>query len=227
MAKKILDESIANYNKIAEDFSYTRTAFWNELNFIKGLIKEGDNILDLGCGNGRFFEQLKGKNIKYTGSDASENLLKIAKEKYGKEAKFIHTDTLNLPFKDNSFDIIISFAVLHHIPSKKFRDQFIKEARRVLKNDGILIISVWNLWQKKFIPIIIKYALLKLFRLSKFDFKDIYLNFGKYKKARFLHAFTEKELGQLLAKNRLAVKKLEKIKRKSGYSNLIAIARKI
>lgn len=226
IAKEILDKSIADYNKIAEDFSNTRAIFWDELNFIKGLIKEGDNILDLGCGNGRFFEQLKGKNINYTGSDTSEELLKIARKKYGGETNFVHTGGLILPFKDNSFDIVISFAVLHHIPSEKFRSQFIKEAHRVLKNDGALIISVWNLLQKKFIFHIIKYAFLKLFRLSKLDFRDIYLDFGKHKKSRFLHAFTEKELWKLLERNKFTIKKLEEIKRKSGYSNLIAIARK-
>ncbi|MCR4283765.1 MAG: class I SAM-dependent methyltransferase [Parcubacteria group bacterium] len=227
IAKEILAESIANYDKIAKDFSNTRTMFWEELNFIKGLIKENDKILDLGCGNGRFFEQLADKNIHYTGSDTSLELLKIARERYGTKATFIKTEGINLPFDDNLFDTIFSFAVLHHIPSAKLREQFIKEARRVLKNDGILVISVWNLWQKKFIPLIIKYAFLKIFDLSKLDFKDIYLNFNKYRKSRFLHAFTKKDLCRLLEKNDFKIKRIEEIKRKSGYSNFIAIARKI
>jgi len=227
IAKEILAESIANYDKIAKDFSNTRTMFWEELNFVKGLVKEGAKILDLGCGNGRFFEQFTGKDIDYTGSDTSEELLKIAREKYGAAASFIKTGGIELPFNDKEFDTVFSFAVLHHIPSAKFRRRFIKETHRVLKDDGTLIVSVWNLWQKKFIPLIIKYAILKLFGLSKFDFKDIYLNFNKYKKSRFLHAFTQKELRQLLEKNDFTVKKITEIKRRSGYSNFIVIARKI
>ncbi len=227
IAKEILNESIANYNKIAKDFSNTRATFWEELNFIKGLIKENDKILDLGCGNGRFFEQLDGKNISYTGSDTSEELLNIARQKYESNVKFIKTEGINLPFEDNSFDTIFSFAVLHHIPSKKLRGQFIKEAHRVLKSDGTLVISVWNLWQRKFINFIIKYTFLKIFMLANLDFKDIYLNFGKYKKSRFLHAFTKRELKKILEKNYFKIKKIEEIKRKSGYSNFIVIAKKI
>lgn len=227
IAKEILTESIANYDKIAKDFSNTRTMFWEELNFIKGLIKENDKILDLGCGNGRFFEQLADKNIHYIGSDTSLELLKVARERYGTKAAFIKTEGINLPFNDNLFDTIFSFAVLHHIPSLKLREQFIKEAHRVLKDDGVLVVSVWNLWQKKFIPLIIKYAFLKIFNLSNLDFKDIYLNFNKYKKSRFLHAFTKKELCRLLKKNGFKIKRIEEIKRKSGYSNFIAIAKKI
>jgi len=227
IAKEILGKSIADYDKIAKDFSNTRTMFWEELNFLKGLIKEGDKILDLGCGNGRFFEQFAGKNINYTGSDTSVELLKIAKQRYGESARFIKTEGIELPFADKTFDMVFSFAVLHHIPSKKFREKFIKEAGRVLKDDGILVLSVWNLWQKRFIPIIIKYALLKIIGLSKIDLKDIYLNFSKHKKSRFLHAFTKKELRQLLKNSGLKVKKIEEIKRKSGYSNFIATARKI
>lgn len=227
IAKEILAESIANYDKIAKDFSNTRTMFWEELNFVKGLIKENDKILDLGCGNGRFFEQFIGKDIDYTGSDTSLELIKIAQEKYKIGTRFVKTEGIDLPFDERVFDTIFSFAVLHHIPSLKFREQFIKEAHRVLKDDGTLVISVWNLWQKKFIPLIIKHSLLKLLRLSKLDFKDIYLDFNKYKKSRFLHAFTKKELRQLIEKNGFEIKKIEEIKRKSGYSNFIVIAKKI
>ncbi|PIR57960.1 MAG: hypothetical protein COU71_01235 [Parcubacteria group bacterium CG10_big_fil_rev_8_21_14_0_10_38_31] len=226
IAKEILAESIANYNKIAGDFSNTRTMFWEELNFVKGLIKENDKILDLGCGNGRFFEQFAGKNIDYTGSDTSEELLKIARERYKTVAKFIKTEGINLPFDNEVFDTTFSFAVLHHIPSLKLREQFIKEARRVLKDDGIIVVSVWNLWQKKFIPTIIKYALLSLFKLSNLDFKDIYLDFNKYKKSRLLHAFTKRELKRLIEKNGFKIKKIEEIKRRSGYSNFLVIAKK-
>jgi len=44
------------YEKISHDFSQTRKVFWEELSFLKDYINNGDSILDLGCGNGRFLE---------------------------------------------------------------------------------------------------------------------------------------------------------------------------
>jgi len=101
-----------------------------------------------------------------------------------------------------------------------------EESFRVLKKEAFFIITVWNLWQKKYIPKIIKFAFLKILGLSKLDFKDIYLDFGTQKNIRYLHAFTKRELKKLLTKNGFKIKKLSIIKRKTEQSNLLAICKK-
>lgn len=108
-------------------------------------IEEGDNVLDLGCGNGRFYEWLKKSN--YIGVDPSLELIKICKNNYP-EANFIVALGNELPFEDNLFDKIFSIAVLHHIPSDKLRKEFLLEAKRVLKDNGVLTLTVWNLKEK-------------------------------------------------------------------------------
>lgn len=224
-AKSILKASIAGYEKIAEDFARSRTYFWKELEFTKDYIQEGTTLLDVGCGNGRFFGVIKDKKIAYTGIDASSKLINIAKEKYP-SAKFFKGNAVELLFGSGSFDTAVSFAVLHHIPSKKLREEFLEEIHRVLKKDGILILSVWNLWQKRYLTAIIKSAFLKLIGVSNLDFKDVFMNFGKEKNVRYLHAFTKKELERLVSK-KFAIEKSMTVKRESGQSNFLIICHRI
>jgi len=171
-AQYLLDKTKNDYNLIAEDFSRTRTQVWQELSSLFSDLKQGEKVLDLGCGNARYYQLFKEKGVDYTGIDTSEKLIKIAQEKY-KRAKLFSVDALNLPFKDNSFDKIYSIAVLHHIPSRNFRLEFLKKAKRVLKPKGKLILTVWKLQGKKEVSLLIKYTILKIIGKNKMDFRDI------------------------------------------------------
>ena len=151
--------------------------------------------MDLGCGNGRFYEFFKDKNIEYIGVDNSEKLIGLANKKYP-GIKFQTADALNLPFPNDYFDKIYSIAVLHHIPSKEIRLQFLKEAKRVLKKGGILIATVWKFHAKKQILLFLKYTILKLIGKSKLDFKDIFEPWGN-KAERYYHWFSKRELVKL------------------------------
>ena len=93
-------------------------------------------------------------------------------------------------------------ATLHHIPGLDLRADFMSEAHRVLKNDGILILTVWNLWNhKKPLILLLKYFILKIIGRSKLDFKDIYYSWkdqeGNITADRYVHCFTERELKNL------------------------------
>jgi len=54
--KKIIRETIEDYNSISEKYSSVRGVPWKELEFLFKGIKKDDAVLDLGCGNGRFYE---------------------------------------------------------------------------------------------------------------------------------------------------------------------------
>jgi ubiquinone/menaquinone biosynthesis C-methylase UbiE len=193
-AEQLLKKTKEDYNQIAEEFSITRKEIWDEIDFLfDDYVIPGDKILDLGCGNGRFFELLKDKDVNYIGVDFSEKLIEIAKKKYPK-VKFQVADALNLPFPNNYFDIIYSIAVLHHIPSREFRQQFLKEARRILKPNGLLILTVWKLKSKKNWSLFLKYTTLKL--IGKLERRDAFQSWGK-KMERYLHLFSMEELSEL------------------------------
>jgi len=217
-ANYLLNKIKNDYNLISEDFSRTRPFVWQELAPLFSGLKPRERVLDLGCGNGRLYESLK--NTNYTGLDISEKLISIAKEKYP-NVNFQVGDALNLPFPNNYFDKIYSIAVLHHIPSRKLRIKFLKEAKRVLKENGELIISVWK---KNYNPLLLKYTILKIIGKTKLDFKDT-LEPWADKTERYYHWFSKKELANLIEKAGFKIKDIGVIKNKKGNrQNLYVIA---
>ncbi len=108
-------------------------------------IKEGDTVLDLGCGAGFdcFLASEKvGKAGKVIGLDMTPEMIERAKinaEKLGKNnVKFILGEIESIPLEDNCVDIIISNCVINLTPDKA---QSFKEAHRVLKTGGKIYLS--------------------------------------------------------------------------------------
>ncbi|MFP4617175.1 MAG: class I SAM-dependent methyltransferase [Candidatus Paceibacterota bacterium] len=225
-AEKILKMSEKEYDEYASEFSNSRQFFWDELKFLKEYVNSGNSVLDIGCGNGRLSDLFKNEDIDYTGIDFSKQLIEIAKKERGKNGTFVQATALDLPFKDSSFDKVFSIAVLHHIPSKEKRDRFISEAHRVLKPDGICVLTVWNTFQSRFIKTHVEHSLKKVLGRSNLDFGDMIIPFGKQKRQRYIHSFTKTGLRRLFEKSGFSNISVQKIKRKSGQSNLVIIAQK-
>lgn len=98
-------------------------------------ISKTDSILDLGCGDGLNIWLLGNMGIKKViGVDISRKLLKMAKEKNPK-TKFYVGSAESLPFKANTFNIVLIDSVLHHLMDY---ERPIKEIKRVLKKGGRL-----------------------------------------------------------------------------------------
>ena len=108
-------------------------------------IKEGDTVLDCGCGEG-FYTMIISElyDVQITAFDVSAELLERAASwvKNKKRIKFINGDITNgLPFDDNTFDKIVFSEVLEHLE----RDyDVLKEIYRVAKPDGIVGLTVPN-----------------------------------------------------------------------------------
>lgn len=233
-AEYLLRKTKEDYNLIAEDFSRTREHVPEDRkSLLLQYIFPGDKILDLGCGNGRFFEIFENLRISYFGVDNSEKMIKMAKNKYPK-GNFETASALKLPFPINYFDKIFSFAVFHHIPSEDFRLQFLKEAKRVLKPKGILILTVWDLNPLKMILIgewkrtrsFLKYQILKIFGISKLDFGDFFIPWQNFI-PRYIHYFTKNEFKKIVEKSDFKVKEINILRNlKSKESNIYLIAEK-
>jgi ubiquinone/menaquinone biosynthesis C-methylase UbiE len=180
---KILNETESGYDQMAEKFSHTRKNFWGDLAFIADYVEDGDKILDYGCGNGRLLEILKEKKVEYVGVDISQKLIDLAKEKYPdhSESFFKIASQGSLAFPDNYFNRIISVAVFHHFPEKYAREMA-RELFRITKPGGTIVITAWNLWQKKRRKNIFNFSSLlgKIFQTKKyrgFGFGDILVPF--------------------------------------------------
>jgi SAM-dependent methyltransferase len=233
-AEYLLKKTKEDYNLIAEDFSRTRSFVPKEFkNWILQYVFAGEKVLDWGCGNGRFFEIFANKEINYFGIDISEKLIEIAKNKYP-QANFQVISPFDLPFPNNFFDKIFSIAVFHHIPSEEFRLKFLKEAKRILKPEGLLILTVWNLNPLKMLLIgkrkralnFFKFLILKIFGRSELDFGDFYIPWGNICQ-RYTHYFTKNELRGLIEKSKFKIKEMGILKsQKTKESNIYLVAKK-
>ena len=220
LAKKIIQNTEKGYDLISEKFTQTRNHLWKDLEFIGSYCKKGDKVLDFGCGNGRLLEFLGKKGIEYTGIDISAKLLKEAQNQFrGPGIEFQKISGLDsLPLEDNSFNVIYAIAVFHHLPSREMRKKMAAELYRILKPEGTIVITVWNLWQKKYWRNILFNWEEKILGRSFLDWNDCYINFQDNrgnKFERFHHAFTNRELAELFSQAGFSIGKCDTINGKN------------
>lgn len=113
--------------------------------FSLGLIHEGETVLDIGCGGGFdviFAATMVGSKGNVTGIDVTPEMLERSKknvqETSVENVTFMQTSGEDLPFPDNSFDIVISNGVFNLFPDK---EKAFSEIFRVLKIAGRLMVS--------------------------------------------------------------------------------------
>ncbi len=102
---------------------------------------ENKTVLDIACGTGYGIGLLK-KNVKYViGVDVETDAAREAKGECDERAGVLLGDGLKLPFADASFDVVTSFETLEHL---RERNAFLAELKRVLRCDGLLVLSTPN-----------------------------------------------------------------------------------
>jgi len=101
-------------------------------------IKPGDNILDAGCGDGRFCYEIRNDNANVTGIDYSDRAIAFAKA-FAPECIFQCEDLATCVTRP--FDKVVNIEVMEHIPPEAL-NSFAKSLSSCVKLDGLLIISV-------------------------------------------------------------------------------------
>jgi len=188
------------FSSIAFEFDVTRVKPWSEVYFLS---RFGGLIVDLGCGSGRHSMALVNEGCEVLAVDISPLMVKIclSKIRFNSRYGFINgvvCDINFLPFKSCSIDHALCLATIHHIPLFKCRLDALNEIYRVLKKSGILILSVWALYQRRFIRLLPKMLLNYIFRRVK-EYGDVYIPWksrrGVY--LRFHHLFSRGEFLKL------------------------------
>ncbi len=104
---------------------------------VERYIKHGAKVLDVGCWTGQLYDALPSKEYKYTGIDISPDAVSQANKRF-KKARWKAADAARLPFRKAEFDAVVIFEVFEHVEDER---ETIKEVSRVLKKDGVLILS--------------------------------------------------------------------------------------
>lgn len=160
----------------------TTNGLW-KVNEISSLLRNNEKILDYGCGDLIFASMLyaKNKSLKITGVDVVES-------RKLKNINFVKYDGGKIPFRDNSFDTVVSVYVFHH--TKSAEDAF-ADCVRVAKRRVIFIEAIaksdfeilpmkfmdwlFNVWKPEPIPLTFQFrthsAWLKIFRKNNVKLK--------------------------------------------------------
>ncbi len=223
------------YARFAGDFSRTRRTWPPGYLRILPYLPSGFNVLDLGCGNGRFLVFLaeQGWTGRYTGVDSSEGLLAdartAAKQHPEIATEFIAADLFEDQWveevaKHGTFDALISLAVLHHIPGRGHRVAFLARCARLLAPAAPLIVSTWQFMtserlQKRLTP-------WETARISPEELEpgDYLVGWGEGSTgARYCAYIDEGELKAMAAEAGLAVRKTFFSDGHEGNLNLYAV----
>ena len=160
-------------------------------------------LLDAGCGEGEFLKFLSEKyeKLNLIGIDISSHPLKSLYGRYN-SIDVIRASITHLPFKESSFDYIISMGhVIGHC-NKNERENSIKEFCRCLTSNGKLLFSIWSKMSKY------------LKHLKNVNLPDLIQVFDMKTKKHllYLHFFKLSEIMKLLKKGNFEIEKLYFIK---------------
>lgn len=167
--QRLNELNTAFYLKFGESFDVSRSQPWEGwtqlMPYLQPLLNiDSIKILDLGCGNGRFFsflsdvlhKQNSSTRIIYHGTDANSFLLSEAEKKLQSvEHKLFQHDlvtdltsgTFTQKFSGETYDLVVAFGVLHHIPSAQMRTHFLNELHTLAASGGRVSISLWQFAQ--------------------------------------------------------------------------------
>jgi ubiquinone/menaquinone biosynthesis C-methylase UbiE len=134
-----------------------QTRFWNQAAGTKtfthpldharftNAVSRDARILDFGCGQGRLCAELVELGFRNViGVDSSAEMIRAARERCP-DSGFVVNDGSQLPFAADSFDVVLLFAVLTCIPDDAEQKNLLNEFKRILRPDGLLLISDYPL----------------------------------------------------------------------------------
>ena len=107
-----------------------------------GVLTPSAEILEIGSGTGALLHELRQRNLRAQGVELREAFIEQARDWYG-NIPISRVSGLALPFRDRSFDVVMSFDVFEHIPDS---DAHLREVVRVLKPGGSYVLQTPNRW---------------------------------------------------------------------------------
>ena len=119
-----------------------------QVNFVIKHVERSGSVLDLGCGNGRHAVTLAKAGYEVVGLDISLRQLQKAQNKAAEakiDLQIVRADMLQLPFHTGTFSLVASLDTsFGYFSNEADAIQTLQEATRVLSQDGLLILDIFN-----------------------------------------------------------------------------------
>ena len=141
--KTVDDEAIARHAAVRfrSEYHYAVFEYWRSAKLMRYLERAGlarlGRVLDDGCGGGGMCVSVAEETDHVTGIDLSARFAdagtRLATERRVRNVSFVHADGCRLPFPADSFDTILSHAVIEHVAD---HPAYLRDARRVLRPRG-------------------------------------------------------------------------------------------
>ena len=185
------------WDEIAEQWYHFRQQKSRPVyDFIEKYKPKKGRILEIGCGNSRNLIPFAKLNFECYGIDFSKNMIKGSEKlmkKHNLKVKFKKANMINLPYKNNYFDYILNIDSFHLLQTEEKRIKALKESYRVLKPNGLMLLTAWNKLQLSFL----------------FKPKDNFIPWTKkgVRFERFYHFFYYFELKKLIERTKFKILK--------------------
>ncbi len=131
------------YDKVAHDYARLEgETEWPRMRWLRKMLNKlepGSSVLDLGCGSGDPADVKIAREHKVTGVDISQTQINLARQNVP-AGNYIHGDAGSVEFPATSFDAVISFYALEHIPREE-HETILRRTHHWLRPRGFLLIS--------------------------------------------------------------------------------------
>lgn len=154
----------------------------------------GKRVLEIGVGLGADYQRFVESGARTTGIDLTPRAIAITRRRlrvFGLESELLVADAENLPLRDDQFDLVYSWGVIHHSPDT---ERAVRQILRVLKPGGVARIMIYSKWSLIGLILWLRYALLRLRPLT--PLREIYAN---YLESPGTKAYSKAEARQLFA----------------------------
>ncbi len=214
--QKLTELNTIFYNEHSESFDASRSQPWQgwqllKKTFVQLLNQDELSVLDLGCGNGRFFSFLNevitanhsSTHLRYHGLDSNAFLLDQAAKKLTNTEHILQNidivselsqNTLIQKLNGQHYDLIVGFGLMHHIPSQELRVALLKQLLACTQPNGTTIVSFWQFAEKMTKNTTTIDPTLFSLKKEQLEYGDFLLGWhNDTNKPRYCHSFSTEE----------------------------------